>query len=136
VLWWVIKTIQAMDSNIQVVLYTGDDMKDYEKHVKKVFNIELDRPIHIVRIRTRFLVELPVKLKIPLTLLAQSLATMIVGLEALVCLTPDIFIDTYGAAFTFLGAKVLAGCKVATYTHYPTISTVSFHNCAYMNRIC
>jgi hypothetical protein len=32
--------------------------------------------------------------------------------------------DTTGCAFTFLVAKVLAGCKVGTYVHYPTISTV------------
>ena len=34
--------------------------------------------------------------------------------------------DTTGAAFTCLVAKVLAGCKVGCYIHYPTISTVRF----------
>ena len=36
--------------------------------------------------------------------------------------TPDIFIDTTGFAFSFFVAAI-AGCRVTTYTHYPTIST-------------
>jgi alpha-1,2-mannosyltransferase len=114
-----------MDKNAQVVLYTGDDMTGYEKHVKNIFNIELDRPIHIITLKTRFIVELPMRFKrIPFTLLAQSIATMVMGLEALCRVTPDVYVETYGAAFTYLAAKVLAKCKVASYTHYPTISTV------------
>lgn len=34
VLWWVIRTIQSMDDNAQIVLYTGDDMTNYERKVK------------------------------------------------------------------------------------------------------
>lgn len=45
--------------------------------------------------------------------------------KALLANTPDVFIDTTGCAFTFLVARVLAGCDVAAYVHYPTISTVS-----------
>jgi hypothetical protein len=34
----------------------------------------------------------------------------------------QVFVDTTGWAFTFPLAK-LAGCKVACYVHYPTVST-------------
>ena len=33
------------------------------------------------------------------------------------------FIDTTGWAFTFPVARLFAGCKVAAYVHYPTISS-------------
>ena len=36
---------------------------------------------------------------------------------------PHIFIDTTGCAFTYFVARVLGGCKVGAYVHYPTIST-------------
>jgi len=42
---------------------------------------------------------------------------------ALSVVTPHVYIDTTGCAFTFFVAKILAGCKVGTYVHYPTIST-------------
>jgi alpha-1,2-mannosyltransferase len=58
-------------------------------------------------------------------MVAESLGTMQLAWHALNKVTPNVFIDTTGCAFTFFVAKVLAGCKVGTYIHYPTISTVS-----------
>jgi len=57
------------------------------------------------------------------TLIAESIATMQLAYHALTTLPPHVYIDTTGCAFTFLVARILAGCKVATYVHYPTIST-------------
>eukprot|EP00970_Alexandrium_tamarense_P001132 scaffold116_cov220-Alexandrium_tamarense.AAC.8 len=56
-------------------------------------------------------------------MVAESLGTMRLAWHALNKVTPHVFIDTTGCAFTFFVAKVLAGCKVGTYIHYPTIST-------------
>jgi len=36
---------------------------------------------------------------------------------------PDVFVDTTGCAFTYAVARLVFGCKVAAYVHYPTIST-------------
>lgn len=36
---------------------------------------------------------------------------------------PDWFIDTTGCAFTFTVARLLYGCRIMAYVHYPTIST-------------
>ena len=33
---------------------------------------------------------------------------------------PTIFFDTTGCAFTYLVAKIVFGCKVSAYVHYPT----------------
>ena len=57
-------------------------------------------------------------------MIAQSLDTIYMAWSALISYTPQIYIDTTGCAFTFLLAKILAGCKVVAYVHYPTISTV------------
>ena len=60
-----------------------------------------------------------------LTMIAESLGTTKLAWNALNKVTPHLYIDTTGCAFTFLVAKLLAGCRVGTYVHYPTISTVS-----------
>lgn len=57
------------------------------------------------------------------TLLGQSLGSVWLGIEAINGLLPDIYIDTMGYAFTYSLFKYIGGCRVATYTHYPTIST-------------
>lgn len=57
-----------------------------------------------------------------LTLLRQALGSVLLAREALQALTPQVFIDTTGWAFTYPLAR-LAGCRVACYVHYPTIST-------------
>jgi len=48
---------------------------------------------------------------------------MILSWNALKEFVPDIYFDTTGHAFTFVVARFLAGCHVAAYVHYPTIST-------------
>ncbi|MCO5546776.1 hypothetical protein L7F22_000212 [Adiantum nelumboides] len=56
------------------------------------------------------------------TLLGQSMGSMVLGMEALMKFTPLVFFDTCGYAFTYPLARAL-GCKVVSYTHYPTISS-------------
>mmetsp|Transcript_17189 Transcript_17189/g.26049 ORF Transcript_17189/g.26049 Transcript_17189/m.26049 type:complete len:382 (+) Transcript_17189:421-1566(+) len=57
------------------------------------------------------------------TLIMESWDTITMAWNALNQLCPTIYIDTTGCAFTFWVAKVLAGCHVVAYVHYPTIST-------------
>ena len=57
------------------------------------------------------------------SLLAESWGTMKLAYKALEQVTPHVFFDTTGCAFTYFVARILAGCKVAAYVHYPTIST-------------
>ena len=57
------------------------------------------------------------------TMLCQSLASVVVGLECIFRLSPDVYCDTMGAAFTYPLAKLLCGCHIVAYTHYPIIST-------------
>ncbi|XP_055388981.1 uncharacterized protein LOC129618189 [Condylostylus longicornis] len=57
------------------------------------------------------------------TLFLQALGSTIVALEALIRYVPSVFIETTGFAFTFGVARLLGGCRVTSYIHYPTIST-------------
>lgn len=56
-------------------------------------------------------------------MLLQSLASIRVVLDGLHQFVPDVFADTIGLAFTYPIVKLLCGCKILSYTHYPTIST-------------
>jgi len=114
--------------HVRCVIYTGDTDASREEILIKAnqhFNISLPRTspkdLHFVYLRRRWLVEsspYPI-----LTLLGQSLGSILLGLEALLQFVPNIYIDTMGYAFTLPLFRFLAGCKVACYVHYPTIST-------------
>jgi alpha-1,2-mannosyltransferase len=55
-------------------------------------------------------------------MVCQSVASVVVGAEALVRCLPDVLVDSTGLPFVYPLAA-LAGVEVACYTHYPTIST-------------
>lgn len=59
-----------------------------------------------------------------LTLLGQSLGSLILAYDAFQLLVPDIFIDTMGYAFALAFSKLLfPTVPTGAYVHYPTIST-------------
>lgn len=59
-----------------------------------------------------------------MTLLGQSLGSLITAYDAFSLLTPDIFIDTMGYAFALGFCKLLFPLvPTGAYVHYPTIST-------------
>ena len=138
VLWKMIQCLAEMreDSGLPIVvaIYTTDSPewddggggKDYSARVtarvKERFGIEVSPllPIEFVHLHEEWDGIAP---KGRVSMIAESGNTMRLAWAALHKLTPDIYIDTTGAAFTFLVAKVLAGCKVGAYVHYPTIST-------------
>lgn len=57
-----------------------------------------------------------------LTLLFQSLGSLIVGIEAAIRHRPEVMIDTIGCAFAY-PAFYLTGCQLLAYVHYPFISS-------------
>lgn len=135
VLWRAVHTLSRLSDDLRtplhVLIYTGDvDIKpeDILSRVARHFDISVDPaalPVSFVYLRRRRLLD--ARLYPVLTMLAQSLASMVLAGEALCRGTPDLFIDTTGFAFSFPVAW-LAGCSVAAYVHYPTISSVSFVN--------
>lgn len=59
-----------------------------------------------------------------MTLLGQSLGSVLMGWDAFSLLVPDIFVDTMGYAFALgLSKTLFPDMPTAAYVHYPTIST-------------
>eukprot|EP01134_Creolimax_fragrantissima_P001507 CFRG1507T1 len=124
VLWCAVRAIQRKYSNALVVVYTGDTEAtgvEILRKAEKSFGVAPLRPVDFVFLEKRYWVEAA---RYPIfTLLGQSLGSVVLGWEALGKCVPDVYIDTMGYAFTFPLFKLLSGCRVATYVHYPTIST-------------
>ncbi|XP_011877575.1 PREDICTED: GDP-Man:Man(3)GlcNAc(2)-PP-Dol alpha-1,2-mannosyltransferase isoform X2 [Vollenhovia emeryi] len=124
VLWAVVQAIQNKYPDVHIAIYTGDLDADPERIVSKTersFNVKLRPNIEFVYLHGRKWVEASTYPYF--TLLGQSLGSVCLGIEALNNLTPDIYIDTMGYAFTYPLFKYIGGCRVGSYTHYPTIST-------------
>lgn len=124
VLWVAIKAIQERYPDIRCVVYTGDYDSSGPAILAKAlssFQIHLPRPPEFVFLRQRVWVEAST---FPaFTLLGQSLASVYLAWEALTLFVPDVVVDSMGYAFTLPLFANLAQAKVASYVHYPTIST-------------
>lgn len=93
------------------------------ERVENRFNINLHAPtVVLLYLTTRKYV---VASSYPhLTLLGQSLGSLVVAYDAFTLLVPDVFIDTMGYAFTLALCKWLfPSVPTGAYVHYPTIST-------------
>nr|XP_033338871.1 GDP-Man:Man(3)GlcNAc(2)-PP-Dol alpha-1,2-mannosyltransferase isoform X1 [Megalopta genalis] len=124
VLWAAVRAIQTRYPDVHIVIYTGDLDADPEQIINKaetVFNFKIERKLEFVYLHKRKWVE--ATMYPYFTLLGQSLGSIWLGIEALNSYVPDIYIDTMGYAFTYPLFRYIGGCRVATYTHYPTIST-------------
>lgn len=132
VLWRAIHALARLSKEnnrpLHVLVYTGDQgMSPAEilSGVHRQFQIPLDSaelPVSFVYLNGRSLLD-PSRYPV-LTMLGQSVGSVMLAIEALVRATPDVFMDTTGCAFSFPVAW-LAGCAIGAYVHYPTISTVS-----------
>ena len=125
--------------NISIIIYTGDHVSPeiLLSNARRRFNVKIEKPITFKYLRlTRFVeaARYPV-----LTLMGQSLGSLLLGFEAMILHIPDVYIDTMGYAFTFPMFKVLVGSKIGCYVHYPTISkdmliNIDTNMAAYNNR--
>ncbi|KAJ9197046.1 CAZyme family GT4 [Paecilomyces variotii] len=126
VLWEAVHATQKRWPKATCVIYTGDHevgKTEMVERVKNRFNIQLHPPtLVLLYLSTRKYV---LHSMYPyLTLLGQSLGSLIVVYDAFNLLVPDIFIDTMGYAFTLAFSKLLfPSVPTGAYVHYPTIST-------------
>ncbi|OWM69940.1 GDP-Man:Man(3)GlcNAc(2)-PP-Dol alpha-1,2-mannosyltransferase [Punica granatum] len=122
VLWCAVKAVQEECPDLRCVVYTGDRGTSPSSLMARAadrFGVELLSPPQVVHLRTRKLVEASTYPYF--TMMGQSLGSMFLSWEALCKLTPVVYFDTSGYAFTYPIARMF-GCKVICYTHYPTIS--------------
>jgi len=126
VLWAAVKATQRRWPRAICAIYTGDHDVTKAAMLERVetrFNIELYPPnVVLLYLTTRkYLLGSTYPY---LTLMAQSLGSLIVAYDAFNLLVPDIFIDTMGYAFTIAFSKFLFPLvPTGAYVHYPTIST-------------
>ncbi|KAJ5678701.1 Glycosyl transferase family 1 [Penicillium macrosclerotiorum] len=126
VLWEAVRATQKRWPKAICAIYTGDHEVNKATMLERVenrFNIHLHAPtVVLLYLTTRKYV---VSSSYPyMTLLGQSLGSLIVAYDAFTLLVPDVFIDTMGYAFTLAMCKWLfPTVPTGAYVHYPTIST-------------
>ncbi|KAK0099425.1 asparagine-linked glycosylation protein [Cadophora gregata] len=126
VLWAAIRATQKRWPKAKCIVYTGDH--DVNKaaiidRVKNRFNIALHPPtVTFLYLTTRSWV---LASSWPhFTLAGQSIGSLVLAWDAFSLLTPDIFVDTMGYAFSLAFCKILFhDVPTGAYVHYPTIST-------------
>lgn len=125
VLWAAVRATQRDFPLATCAVYTGDvgvDKAAMVARAKDAFGITVDaEALLIVHLTKRHLVAPETWPRF--TLIGQSLGALPLAYEAVGALVPDVFIDTMGYAFTYPLVKLLLEIPVATYTHYPTISS-------------
>ncbi|KAJ2852310.1 asparagine-linked glycosylation protein [Coemansia brasiliensis] len=124
VLWTMIKAIQDKYPFIISVIYSGDNINrdTLVRNVKAKFGLNINPDtVYIVDLKWRSWVDH----KYPrLTLVMQSIGSLMLAAEAIHQFVPDIFIDTVGYAFTYPLVNLLSSnIPIVAYTHYPTISS-------------
>ncbi|KAJ2368237.1 asparagine-linked glycosylation protein [Coemansia sp. Cherry 401B] len=124
VLWTMIKAIQDKYPFVVCVVYSGDRIArdDLVRSVQSKFGLAIRaESLYVVDLQWRSWVDH----KYPrLTLLLQSIGSILLAAEAVHRFAPDMFIDTVGYAFTYpLVAMLSARMPIISYTHYPTISS-------------
>ncbi|KAJ5948511.1 Glycosyl transferase family 1 [Penicillium verhagenii] len=126
VLWEAVRATQKRWPKAVCAIYTGDHEANKTTMLERVenrFNIHLHAPtVVLLYLTTRKYV---VSSSYPyMTLLGQSLGSLIVAYDAFNLLVPDVFVDTMGYAFTLALCKWLfPTVPTGAYVHYPTIST-------------
>ncbi|GAA5981010.1 hypothetical protein JCM5350_000010 [Sporobolomyces pararoseus] len=131
VLWTALSYMQRTEPTNEhfYVIYTGDRGVSKDSMIAKVqsrFGITLDpASLSFVILNSRFLVEDSTWRRF--TLAGQSFGSILLAIEALWwnkdAIIPDVWIDSMGYSFTYPLVKYFCRIPVASYTHYPTIST-------------
>lgn len=125
VLWHVVSTMIDKWPSARYTIITGDKDRTPAQILTKVknrFGITIrEGRVTFVYLRLRFLIEASTWPRF--TLAGQILGSMLLGVEAMIHCRPHLFFDTMGYAFTYPLFKWLTGCMVASYVHYPIVST-------------
>lgn len=121
VLWVAMRELMAAQPRVAVSLYAFGyvDAAELRARVRDRFRVELPRAFAVRPLRLRAAVEATTWPR--LTMAGQAAGAVAVALE---CVArgrrPDVIVDTLGLAFTYPVFR-LWGCRLACYTHYPTI---------------
>lgn len=130
-LWMLIAALlnsKILAKNIEIVIYSGETIKsrdDILQNVMTKFRIQIpeaqQEQIVFCKIYSRRYLD--GSLYPFLTMLFQAIASILVTVECLLRVCPDVYIDTMGVPYAYPLAKHVAGCQVMAYVHYPIISS-------------
>lgn len=122
-LWAAIECLQRTHPEWDLYVYcdASCDAEMLGKHATSRFNVNISpSSITVVPLTTRHLLS---PSRYPrFTMICQAVASLLVSIESLYHLIPEIWVDTTGWAFPYPIVR-LFGCKVVAYVHYPTISS-------------
>ncbi|ANZ77004.1 BA75_03960T0 [Komagataella pastoris] len=127
VLWQGVKTTLEVDGNNICLIYTGDLVTGDEvlDNVARNFGIsftdEERTKVVFIHLYKRKYVEAQYWPR--LTLAGQAFGSILLTLEALQKVVPDVWVDTMGYPFSNPLVRVGVKIPIITYTHYPIIST-------------
>ena len=123
VMWTIVKVLQEHFPNLKINVFAATDKSKDEilQSVKDTFGFDFaGLNIEFYNISSTY--SLVTKKYKFFTLILQAIGTIICAVHSIKLCNSEYFFDTTGYAFSYPIAK-LAGGKVMTYTHYPTIST-------------
>lgn len=125
VLWVAVDAIKDYKPEIGIYAENATNDEAREK-IKKCFNIQLPGNVSFINVG-------PANFIRPgnfprFTLILQAFSSIIYAVKCLLRFVPSVVIDTTGAPFAIIVWKLLGGCKVVSYTHYPFISTDMLKN--------
>jgi len=136
VLWKMVEAFAEMRKedglNIKIAIYTADAPREHYRrdllnNVKRRFSISIPVSLPLIMVHLHDSNEEEDNHRQgrdkPRSMIIESIESIKMAWNAMNRMTPDIFFDTTGCAFSYTVARILAGCRVAAYVHYPTIST-------------
>ncbi|CAG5103305.1 2-mannosyltransferase (Homo sapiens) [Cotesia congregata] len=117
VLWAVVKALQKEYPDVHIVIYTGDlevAPEEMINRVKRTFNIKIN-PVEFIYLHKRNYVE--AEMYPQFTLLAQSIGSYLLGLEAFEALQPDVIM--VNSSWTEDHINAIWKCPLKTFRVYP-----------------
>lgn len=128
VLWTMLNALMHYWPQADFIVYTHwpkekgpATREEVGKLVLDKFGIALPRPVKIVQLYGVKWIEPSSYPR--LTLLLQSLGAVPLAWEALTAQVPDVFVDSQGLALSYPLAGFCCRCRVASYVHYPVVSS-------------
>lgn len=137
VLWEAIKATLLTDDRAVVVVYTSNveaSPKDILTKVENKFQIDGIDGNRVVFIYLRkFAKYIDLGYWKHATMVGQLIGSMLLSLEAMYELLPDIWIDTMGLPGSYLFVSIILRIPIMCYVHYPIIQPNMFSKLKYSN---
>ncbi|OHT08890.1 glycosyl transferase [Tritrichomonas foetus] len=124
VLWAAVDAIK--DKVPEIAIYSENNTHDQAREkIFKHFNLEIPSNLQFINVGPAAFLQ---PNRFPrFTLVLQAITSMFYALKCLFHFVPSVVLDSTGAPFAAIIWKLIGGCTVIFYTHYPYISTDMLH---------